>query len=116
MALDWLDRDRGGKPWSLFFAHKAVHPDAQQAADGTFGISTDGGYIAAERHRHLYRDALFPKTPNMLSAAAVIQKALDAGERERAMRWLGFAQGVLWAHGIYAVNELREQNRAAVRG
>ena len=45
-----------------------------------------------------------------------IQRALDAGERERAMRWFGFAQGVLWAHGIYAVNELREQNRAVVRG
>jgi hypothetical protein len=28
------------------------------------------------------------------------------------MRWLGFAQGVLWAQGIYAVNEMREQNRA----
>jgi hypothetical protein len=41
------------KPFSLFFAHKAVHPDAQQAADGTFDTSTDGGYIAAERHRDL---------------------------------------------------------------
>jgi hypothetical protein len=45
-----------------------------------------------------------------------IQKALDAGDRERAMRWFGFTQGVLWAHGVYAVNELREQNRAVVRG
>ncbi len=45
-----------------------------------------------------------------------IQQALDLGERERAMRWFGFTQGVLWAHGIYAVNELREQNRAVVRG
>jgi hypothetical protein len=41
-----------------------------------------------------------------------IQRSLAAGEREQAMRWLGFTQGVLWAHGVYAVNELREQNRA----
>lgn len=41
-----------------------------------------------------------------------IQRALAEGDREKAMRWLGFSQGVLWAQGIYAVNELREQNRA----
>jgi hypothetical protein len=41
-----------------------------------------------------------------------ILTALTAGDRERAMRWLGFAQGVLWAQGVYAVNEMREQNRA----
>ncbi len=73
LAVDFLERKRT-KPFSLFFAHKAVHPDAQQAADGTFGISTDGGYIAAERHRDLYRDAIFPKTPNMLPPAEVIRQ------------------------------------------
>ena len=41
-----------------------------------------------------------------------ILRALEAGEREKAMRWLGFSQGVLWAQGVYAVNEMREQNRA----
>lgn len=40
-----------------------------------------------------------------------IQALLLAGDRERAMRHFGFAQGVLWVHGIYAINELREQNR-----
>jgi N-acetylglucosamine-6-sulfatase len=73
LAVDFLERKRT-KPFSLFFAHKAVHPDAQQAADGTFGISTDGGYIAAERHRDLYRDAIFPKSPNMLPPADVIRQ------------------------------------------
>jgi N-acetylglucosamine-6-sulfatase len=73
LAVDFLARKRA-KPFSLFFAHKAVHPDAQQAADGTFGISTDGGYIAAKRHRGLYRDAIFPKSPNMLPPAEVIRQ------------------------------------------
>jgi N-acetylglucosamine-6-sulfatase len=41
---------RRAKPWSLFFAHKAVHPDAHQAADGTLDLSR-GGYKPAERHR-----------------------------------------------------------------
>lgn len=57
----------------------------------------------------------FPRSRQLEHVAwmcAEIQAALAAGEREKAMRWLGFTQGVLWAHGIYAVNEMREQNRA----
>ena len=73
LAVDFLERKRL-QPFSLFFAHKAVHPDAEQAADGTLRISSQGGYIAAERHRGLYRDAIFPKTPNMLPAAEVIRQ------------------------------------------
>jgi hypothetical protein len=30
---------------------------------------------------------------------------------EKLNRWLGFIQGVLWSHGIYSVDELREHNR-----
>ncbi len=59
------------KPFSLFFAHKAVHPDAEQAADGTFKVE---GYVAAERHKDLYRGEVFPKKPNMLSAEEVIKQ------------------------------------------
>ena len=73
LAVDFLERKRS-QPFSLFFAHKAVHPDAHQAADGTFGISIDGGYIAAPRHRDLYRDAIFPKKPNMLPPAEVVRQ------------------------------------------
>jgi arylsulfatase A-like enzyme len=69
MAVDFVARKRS-KPWSLFLAHKAVHPDAEQAADGTFSMV---GYVAAERHRGLYRDAVFPKKPNMLSPEAVVR-------------------------------------------
>lgn len=69
MAVDFI-RKKHNKPWSLFFAHKAVHPDAEQAADGTF---TMDGYRAAERHKDLYRGCVFPKKPNMLSPAEVIK-------------------------------------------
>lgn len=72
LAVDFLTRKRS-KPFSLFFAHKAVHPDAEQAADGTLRISAQGGYVVAERHKGLYRDAVFPRTPNMLPAADVIK-------------------------------------------
>jgi len=69
MAVDWLMK-KHRKPWSLFFAHKAVHPDAEQAADGTFRMD---GYVVAERHKNLYKGCVFPKKPNMLSYDEVIK-------------------------------------------
>jgi arylsulfatase A-like enzyme len=72
LALDWLDH-RTTKPWSLFFAHKAVHPDAEQAADGTLRIGTSGGYVVAERHKQLYEGANFPHKPNMMPIDDVVR-------------------------------------------
>jgi N-acetylglucosamine-6-sulfatase len=74
LALEFLDRQSAGKPWSLFFAHKAVHPDAEQAADGTVMFGKMGGYIVADRHKDLYKDAVFPKKPNMLSYEEVVKQ------------------------------------------
>ena len=70
MAVDFVSRTHD-RPWSLFFAHKAVHPDAEQAADGTFKME---GYRPAERHQDLYRGCVFPKKPNMLTAAEIVKQ------------------------------------------
>jgi arylsulfatase A-like enzyme len=69
MAVDFVKR-KHAKPWSLFFAHKAVHPDAEQAADGTFRMD---GYVVADRHKDLYKGCVFPKKPNMLPAEEVVK-------------------------------------------
>jgi hypothetical protein len=56
----------------------------------------------------------FPKSRQLEHVAwlcADIEQLMKAGDRERAMRHFGFAQGVLWVHGLYAVAELKEQNR-----
>ena len=73
LAADFVARKRD-QPFSLFFAHKAVHPDAEQAADGTLKISAQGGYVVAERHRDLYRGELFPPRPNVRPTAEVIRQ------------------------------------------
>ncbi|HJU20969.1 MAG TPA: sulfatase-like hydrolase/transferase [Casimicrobiaceae bacterium] len=70
MAVEFVAK-KHDRPWSLFFAHKAVHPDAEQAADGTFRMD---GYRPAERHKDLYRGCIFPKKPNMLSPADVVRQ------------------------------------------
>ena len=69
-ALEFLERKRA-KPFSLFLAHKAVHPDAEQAADGQFEVI---GYVPAERHKDLYKGCVFPKTPNMLPPEKVVKQ------------------------------------------
>jgi arylsulfatase A-like enzyme len=70
MAVEFV-RKPHSKPWSLWFAHKAVHPDAEQAADGTFKMD---GYRPAERHKDLYKGCIFPKKPNMLAADQIIKQ------------------------------------------
>lgn len=30
---------------------------------------------------------------------------------EKAMRWLGFLQGILWTHGIYSIEDMKKHNR-----
>ena len=77
LAVEFLDkkhRKGNASPWSLFFAHKAVHPDAEQAADGTVVFGKSGGYVVADRHKDLYKDAIFPKKPNMLSYEEVVKQ------------------------------------------
>ena len=70
LAIQFIDQPRS-KPFALFFAHKAVHPDAVQAADGTLQVN---GYRPAERHKDLYKGCVFPKYPNMLSPAEVVKQ------------------------------------------
>jgi arylsulfatase A-like enzyme len=71
-SVKFIDTPRK-KPFSLFFAHKAVHPDAFQAADGTLDLAQQGGYKPAERHRDLYKGCVFPPYPNMLSPEVVVK-------------------------------------------
>src|ERR1051325_10256178 len=88
-AVKFLEKKRE-KPFSLFLAHKAVHPDAEQAADGTIKLS---GYLPAERHRDLYKGKVFPKTPNMLPPEEVLKSKpawteafeLKKSEKSRAL-------------------------------
>ena len=71
-AVDFLKKKRR-KPFALFLAHKAVHPDAFQAADGTIDLSK-GGYRAADRHKNLYKGERFPLPPSAVPSAEVVKQ------------------------------------------
>ena len=62
-AVDFLKKDYG-KPFCLFLAHKAVHPDLTQNADGSLSDPSAGKFIPAERHQHLYDKAPVPRRAN----------------------------------------------------
>lgn len=45
---------------------------------------------------------------------AEIKEFVKKEEMDKAFRWLGFVQGVLWCVGEYTINELRDHNRSNV--
>jgi arylsulfatase A-like enzyme len=108
-ALAFVERKRA-KPFALFFAHKAVHPDAHQAADGTLDMTRFGGYIPAERHRGLYADAVFPKRPNMLSPRELVKQA-PAWAEAFALRATEASQRLLAAIQAGTQEEIRQRAR-----
>jgi N-acetylglucosamine-6-sulfatase len=71
-AVEFVSRPRD-KPFSLFFAHKAVHPDAVQAADGKLTLDPGNGYKPAPRHEGLYEGATFPPRPNVIPMSEVVK-------------------------------------------
>jgi N-acetylglucosamine-6-sulfatase len=109
-AVAFVERPRS-KPWSLFFAHKAVHPDAHQAADGTLDLTRRGGYKPAERHRDLYRGCVFPPRPNALPPEEVV-RAKPAWAEAFRLKATERAQAVLAA--IHAGTQEEIRLRAAM--
>ena len=84
-AVAFVRRPRR-QPFALFLAHKAVHPDILQRQDGRMDASRIGGYIVPERHRDLYKGAVYPPRPNVrpLDEVAASKPALRALFAERA--------------------------------
>ena len=109
MAAEFVEK-KHARPWSLFVAHKAVHPDAEQAADGTLHMGAFGGYIAAERHQDLYANAVFPKKPNMLSFKEVV-KAKPAWAEAFDLKGSRHSRALLKAIQAGTQEEIRQRAR-----
>lgn len=62
-ALGFLE-EPSDKPFLLMLSHKALHPNVIQQADGTVISIGEGGFIPAERHKSLYKDAPLPRRGN----------------------------------------------------
>jgi len=58
-AVDFLKQEHT-KPFLLYVAHKAVHPDLIQNADGSVSDPYADKFIPAQRHQRLYTEAVIP--------------------------------------------------------
>ena len=58
------------KPFCLFLAHKALHPELVQYDDGSISDPSAAEFIPAERHKKLYEHAPVPRRLNVLDNAA----------------------------------------------
>ena len=61
LAVDFI-RARRARPFCLYLAHKALHPEIQQRDDGS--VTGEEIYIPAERHKLRYAGARIPRRPN----------------------------------------------------
>jgi N-acetylglucosamine-6-sulfatase len=64
-ALAFVRRERD-KPFCLFLAHKALHPEVIQFDDGSISDPGAGKFVPAPRHEKRYADAAVPRRLNVL--------------------------------------------------
>lgn len=68
-AVDFV-KQAGEKPFLLFLAHKALHPNVMQRDDGSVATlaAQPSGFIPAPRDRGRYANVVVPRRPNALKA------------------------------------------------
>lgn len=66
-ALEFLKAARN-KPFLLYFAHKALHPETIQRADGSLSDPNATNFIPAERHKNLYTGQPIARRPSALES------------------------------------------------
>ena len=79
-TLDFMTRSKE-KPFLVFLAHKAVHPNVQQRDDGSVAnlANQSAGFIPAERHRGRYASSVVPRRQNATVAVTnkpALQRAI----------------------------------------
>lgn len=62
-AVDFIRRRRD-KPFLLYLAHKAIHPEVTQNNDGSVNLADSERFIPAARHKSLYEGKAIPHRPN----------------------------------------------------
>jgi len=66
-AVEFIKRRRD-KPFLVYLAHKAIHPEANQNNDGSVNLADSERFMPAERHKNLYAGKTVPRRPNAMRA------------------------------------------------
>jgi arylsulfatase A-like enzyme len=62
-TIDFI-RQKHTRPYFVYLSHKAMHPETQQAADGTLSDPNASNFIPAPRHKNFYVGDKLPRRPN----------------------------------------------------
>lgn len=62
-AVEFIRR-RHDKPFLVWLAHKAIHPEVTQNNDGSVDLTKSELFLPAERHKNLYAGKTIPHRPN----------------------------------------------------
>src|SRR5687767_3501640 len=62
-AIEFIKR-RHDKPFLVYLAHKAIHPEVMQHDDGSVNLAHAEQFIPAQRHRNLFIGEKIPRRPN----------------------------------------------------
>jgi N-acetylglucosamine-6-sulfatase len=64
-AVEFIRR-KHDKPYLVYLAHKAIHPEVMQHDDGSVNLAHAEQFIPAERHRRLFAGQKIPRRPNAM--------------------------------------------------
>jgi N-acetylglucosamine-6-sulfatase len=124
-VLSFMRQSRG-KPFMVFLAHKALHPNVQQRDDGSVAQlqNQSAGFIPAERHRGRYASAVVPRRQNALVAPTrkpALQRRIrglpplspatgtpDTDVRDRLEMLLGVDESLARIDSALTANRLRD--------
>lgn len=66
-AVEFI-RHRHDKPFFVYLAHKAIHPEVMQHGDGSINMDHAERFIPAERHHKLFAGEKIPRRPSAMRA------------------------------------------------
>jgi arylsulfatase A-like enzyme len=68
-AVEYIRR-RHEKPFLIYLAHKAIHPEVMQHGDGSVNLADAERFIPAERHSNLFIGKKIPRRPSAMRPPA----------------------------------------------
>src|SRR5262245_22693826 len=68
-AVEFIKR-RHDKPFLVYLAHKAIHPEVMQHDDASINMADAERFIPAERHANLYVGKKIPRRPSAMQSPA----------------------------------------------
>ena len=78
-AVEFIKRQHD-KPYLVYLAHKAVHPEVMQHDDGSINLAEAERFIPAERHRNLFTGEKIPRRASAMRAPTgkpALERRLD---------------------------------------